>query len=228
MKTKTLFLIMLGVFFSIIDGQVGINTQSPKATLDVNGDVRIRKVDTLASSETVKKLLVLNDNNVVNQVDFSRIQLSMGNAIVKGIGGTGFSLLSISLLNGWFQVSFPMVEIDDGSNYDLTQQEFTTPNTGIYDIHFFLEMASLLSISTTGIGIFKVDGISGIRTLLSEESFANINILGIGVSPPTRSTETLVKLNAGDKIVFGMKGITLANIGLLENSKAQFFIIQVR
>ncbi|MFP3835618.1 hypothetical protein [Chryseobacterium sp. SIMBA_028] len=228
MKTKTLFLIMLGIFFSILHGQVGINTQDPKATLDVNGDVRIRKVDTLASSQIVNKLLVLNDNNVVNQIDFSRIQVNIENAIVKGVGGTGFSLLSISLLNGWLQASFPILEIDDGNHYNLTQQEFTAPSSGVYNVHFFLEMESLLSVSTIGIGIFKIDGISGIRTLLSEESFANVNVLGIGVSPPTRSTETLVKLNAGDKIIFGMKGIALANIGLLENSKAQFFILQVR
>ncbi|MGU3376981.1 hypothetical protein [Chryseobacterium sp. M5A1_1a] len=219
---------MLGIFFSIFKGQVGINTQNPMATLDVNGDVRIRKVDTLASSEIVNKLLVLNDNNVVNQIDFSRIQSSIGNTIVKGVGGTGFSLLSISLLNGWLQASFPLLEIDDGNNYNLTQQEFTAPSSGVYDVYFFLEMASLISVSTMGIGIFKIDGISGIRTLLSEESFVNVNVLGIGVSPPTRSTETLVKLNAGDKITFGMRGLALANIGLLENSKAQFFILRVR
>lgn len=228
MKTKTLFLIMLETIFSLFKSQVGINTQDPRATLDVNGDVRIRKVDTLTTSESVNKILVLNNNNIINQIDASSILPGMSNVITKGVGGTGFSLLSISLLSGWLQVSFPALEIDEGNNYDLSQQEFIAPNTGFYNVYFFLEMASLLSVSTTGIGIFKIDGISGIRTLLSEESFVNVSVLGIGVSPPTRSTQTIVKLNKGDKVTFGMRGIALANIGLLANSNAQFSILRVR
>ncbi|MCT2406256.1 hypothetical protein NZD88_01645 [Chryseobacterium antibioticum] len=224
MNAKILFL-MLGIISSAFKSQVGINTKNPQATLDVNGDVRIRKVDTLATPENGSRILVLSNNNTVNQTDADH--LLPKKIIVKGLGGTGFSLLSISLLNGWLQVSFPTLEIDDGNNYSLSQQEFITPKTGIYNVYFFLEMASLLSASTTGIGIFKID-ISGNTTLLCEESFANINVLGIGVSPPTRSTQTIVKLNKGDKITFGMRGVVLSNISLLANSNAQFSILQER
>lgn len=52
------------------------------------------------------------------------------------MGGTGFSLLSISLLNGWLQVSFPTLEIDEGNNYDTAQQEFIAPSTGVYNVYF--------------------------------------------------------------------------------------------
>lgn len=217
---------MMEIIFSTFKSQVGINTQDPKATLDVNGDVMIRKVDTLTASESASKILVLNNNNVVNQIDASYLLNS--NIIVKGVGGVGFSLLSVSLLNGWLRVSFPTLEIDDGNNYDLSQQEFTAPTNGVYNVYYFLEMASLLSGSTTGIGIFKIDNISGITTLLCEESFANVSVLGIGVSPPTRSTQTIVKLNKGDKITFGMRGVALANISLLANSNAHFSILKVK
>lgn len=217
---------MMEIIFSTFKSQVGINTQDPKATLDVNGDVMIRKVDTLTVSESASKILVLNNNNVVNQIDASYLLNS--NIIVKGVGGVGFSLLSVSLLNGWLRVSFPTLEIDDGNNYDLSQQEFTAPTAGVYNVYYFLEMASLLSGSTTGIGIFKIDNISGAITLLCEESFANVNVLGIGVSPPTRSTQTIVKLNKGDKITFGMRGVVLANISLLANSNAHFSILKVK
>lgn len=227
MKTKILFLIA-EIIFSSFKSQVGINTQKPEATLDVNGDVRIQKVNPLPASESVNRILALGDNNIIHQINADDILLNGSNAIVKGIGGTGFSLLSISLLNGWLQVSFPTLEIDEGNNYDTAQQEFIAPSTGVYNAYFFIEMASLLSVSTTGIGIFKIDGISGIRTLLSEESFTNISVLGIGVSPPTRSTQTIVKLNKGDKISFGMRGIPLASIGLLTNSNAQFSILRVK
>lgn len=224
MRIRFLFITasLIIIFFK---SQVGINTSNPGATLDVNGNVIIRLVNPLPAAGFQNKILTLDSNNEIYYVALSGILPSP--AVVKGNGGSGFSVLSAALLSGWQKVSFPVIEIDEGNNYDLPAQEFVAPAQGIYHVYFFLEMPSLALVSTLGAGIFKIDATSGVATLLSEDSFLNISLLGTNVSSPTRKTETLVRLNSGDKIVFGMR-VPTANIGLFSNSKAQFGIWSIK
>ena len=75
------------------------------------------------------------------------------------------------------------------------------------------------------IGIFKEA--SGVTTLVADETYEalSVSILGIGVtSPPTRSAQTLVKLNQGDRIYFGIQS---SNLIVFNNAEAQFSIHQV-
>ncbi|KAA2215699.1 hypothetical protein [Chryseobacterium sediminis] len=223
------YFFVIGLFSSFFYCQVGINTSDPTATLDVNGNTRIRTALVLPDTESANKIMAFDSNNLVSTIDLNRIFSNSpnGQTIIKGLGGAGFSVLPLSLLSGWQKVSFPVLEIDEGLNFNSTNQEFTAPKTGIYNLYFFLDMASLSSASTLGAGIFKVDGTTGITSLLSEESFLNISVLGINVSSPVRKTQTIVKLNAGDKIVFGMKA-PLLDIGLFANSKASFTIWRMK
>lgn len=73
MKTKILFLIA-EIIFSSFKSQVGINTQKPEATLDVN--VRIQKVNPLPASESVNRILALGDNNIIHQINADDILLN--------------------------------------------------------------------------------------------------------------------------------------------------------
>ncbi len=227
MNTKFLCIVM-GLIGSVTYGQVGINTEDPKASLDVNGNVRIRTTPVLPSAQDLK-VMVLDDENVVNTTDLSNIfeRAPTANTIIKGTGGTGFSVLSLSLLNGWQKVSFPTLEIDEGLDFNTSTQEFTALEKGIYHIYFNIEMASLLSASTLGAGIFKIKSGTNTAVLISEESFLNVSVLSINVSPPVRKTQTIVKLDAGDKIVFGIK-IPLTDISLFNNSKAAFTIWRMK
>ncbi|MFP3507779.1 hypothetical protein, partial [Burkholderia sp. SIMBA_062] len=87
-----------------------------------------------------------------------------------GIGGNGFSVLSLNLLSGWQKIYFPTLEINEGLNFNVTNQEFIAPETGIYNVYVFIEMASLLSASTLGAGIFKINSGSSTAALISDES----------------------------------------------------------
>lgn len=197
--------------------------------LDVNGNARVRVAPVLQATESIDKIMVFDSNNIINTVDSNRIfeKSPYGQSIIKGVGGNGFSVLSFNLLSGWQKVSFPVLEINEGLNFSATNQEFIAPETGIYNVYFFLEMASLLSTSTLGAGIFKINSGSSTAVLISDESFLNVSVLGVNVSPPVRKTQTIIKLNKGDKIVFGAK-VPLADIGLFNNSKALFTIWRMK
>lgn len=214
---------ILIVFFTLLQGilfaQVGVNTTTPTATLDVNGDVVIQNVP-YCDENVTNKILVLNNSN--NRVE----AINLPKSFVKGIGGTGFSILSLTILSGWNKVSFPTLEFDENGDFNLTTQTFTAPMNGIYNISVYVKMNSLISLSSFGVGIFKES--SGHTNLIADETYQalSVSILGIGVtSPPTRSTQTLVKLNQGDKIHFGIKSTDLT---ILNNGEAQFSIFQVK
>ncbi|MGV7107190.1 C1q-like domain-containing protein [Flavobacterium sp. U410] len=214
-------LVLVGWLFSFITGwsQVGVNTTSPNAMLDVNGDVIIQNVPD-ASPSTTDKILVLNNTN--NRVEAIKLPKSF----VKGVGGSGFAILSLTLLSGWNKISFPSLEFDENADFSLTNQSFTAPMDGIYYITVYIKMTSLINLSNFGVGIFKDS--SGTIQLIADETYdsLSVTILGIGVtSPPTRSTQTLVKLNQGDKVYFGTKS---SNLTILNNAEAQFSIHQVK
>lgn len=219
-QSKKIILIAFLLFIQYVGlAQVGVNTTTPTATLDVNGDVVIQNVPNCDESVT-NKILVHNSSN--NRVEAINLQKSF----VKGIGGTGFSILSLTILSGWNKVSFPTLEFDENGDFNLTTQTFTAPMNGIYNISVYVKMNSLVSISSFGVGIFKEN--SGGTQLIADESYKSLDvtILGIGVtSPPTRSTQTLVKLNQGDKIHFGIKS---SDLTILNNGEAQFSIFQVK
>jgi hypothetical protein len=52
---------------------VGINTNEPKATLDINGNTKIREVNSIQPTETVNKILAITDENEVVGLDESSL-----------------------------------------------------------------------------------------------------------------------------------------------------------
>ncbi|MFI2743712.1 hypothetical protein ACG2LH_13305 [Zhouia sp. PK063] len=76
MKKKYLLIIFLALTYSSYaqDGKVGIKTEDPQATLDVNGNVRIQ---TVPNDDSSTKMLVLGTNNVISQGNIPRF-LNMG------------------------------------------------------------------------------------------------------------------------------------------------------
>ena len=146
---------------------------------------------------------------------------------------SGFSLLTLSLLDGYRGANFSEdgKQFDENNDYDTTSGLFTAPQDGIYNIFVQSDFTGLLSAADQGVAIFKIDGQTNTVTLLAKEEYLSINInLGITnihVSPPTRNTTALAKLKAGDKISFGLKS-PLLTLGLLRSSQTQFSIHQVK
>ncbi len=69
MKLKFILVVYICLFATTSYSQVGINTNNPQATLDVNGNVIIRQAD-LTTFDDIEKVLVLDSNtNEVKAID---------------------------------------------------------------------------------------------------------------------------------------------------------------
>jgi hypothetical protein len=86
------------LIFIFSHSQVGINTTSPTATLDINGNIRIRQAKNLGSANSAKdSILVIDNSGFVNRVNSDMIvsQASSGiigvttDATLSGDGKTG-------------------------------------------------------------------------------------------------------------------------------------------
>jgi hypothetical protein len=68
---KTILYVALA-FSGYVSAQVGIGVKIPEAILDINGQVKVRTVPNTEIS-SVKKILVLDDNNIVSYSDITDI-----------------------------------------------------------------------------------------------------------------------------------------------------------
>ena len=123
------------------------------------------------------------------------------------------------------------MEFDENNEYDAATSTFTAKQDGIYSIFMQADSKGLISAAEFGVGIFMTDPMTNTTTLLSEERYLSVNIniilLQLDVSPPTRSTQTLVKLKAGEQIRFGLK-VPLLSLNILSSTQTSFTIHQVK
>lgn len=228
MKTKlTLLMIVLVSTINPLVAQVGINTENPQASLDVNGDLKVR---TIPINNTSTDLLVLGADNSLNR-NTTFLSSYANRSFVGATGGATITLLSVSLLSGWNKIPFSTEEFDPQNNYDnVTTYEFTAPRAGLYRIYAQFETTGVVTAGEVGVAIFKKASGASTYTLLAQESYLNVSIsvlsVGVGVSPPTRKVEKLVQLAMGDVITFGAK-VPVLTVTLVGGSKSFFTIEQV-
>ncbi len=220
MKSLILFLITTTTVFS----QVGINTTTPTETLDVNGSLRIRTTETAIEPETISSGVLAVENEVVKTISSKDILESAIPGIAKGtFSSTG--TINISLLSGNTIIPFDMEDIDSGNEFDTATSTFTAAQDGIYEVNVQIVVEATLSAATSlGVRILKNN------TLLHENSFANVKVLSINVTPPTRQLNTIISLEQGDTIHFEIKAdIALGSVNLVGASSKNFFsIVQIR
>lgn len=230
---KKYFLLVFVAIITVVFpsfGQVGINTENPLAALDVNGNLRIRKVTT---NTTTQNILVLGADSIVYTNTVSNLfPTSNQKSFVRGTGAQSISLVNISLLTGWFKINMPTEAFDENNDYNTTTSEFTAPVTGIYNVYVQFKTTSVVSAAEVGVGIFLKPSGSSTYSLIAEETFLSVNVnvaglLNLDVSPPTRKTQTLLKLNAGDVIIFGAK-VPLVSLTLVGGTSTYFTINQVK
>lgn len=223
---KILFTLSGVLCATLTFGQVGINIEEPTSMLDINGDIRIRRVPV---NDTLTNILVINsDGEVFQNQTFG---LSNLKTFIKGSGSTSMSLVSLAILQGWYQIGFNNTDFDENTEYSTTTYLYTAKQDGIYDIYVQAETESLVSAAEFGVGIFKKNVGETTYTLMAEETYLSVNInlalASIDVSPPTRSTRTLLKLKLGDVITFAVK-VPLVSLKLIGGSSSFFSIHQVK
>jgi hypothetical protein len=131
--------------------------------------------------------------------------------------------VTLTLAAGASKINFDFEDFDINNEFDTATSEFTAKQDGIYQVTVQIKATSAIAIATNfGVGILK----NG--TVINRTSFANIGVLGVNVTPPTRSVTTLVSLNTGDTISFNVLS-TLVSLSILgTNEDCSFNIQQIR
>jgi len=228
MKKNFYTLIFLGLFATGYSqtGNVGINTTTPTATLDVNGNAKIR---TIPNSTTLTGHQVLGIDTTTKEVktlDSSLFNTStnVNTTIAKAtVTGTG-ALLGLSGNNGYEKINFGNTVF--GTNFDTGSDTYTVPSTGIYAVKFAYRYGdgvnlnvSLLNFGggTPKIGIFR-------NGVVMDEGFfggASITLLAPLASLSVIISDTFIDsvypLTAGDVIDFRYNQTGL-NVNLLSSN----------
>ena len=208
--------------------KVGINTPTPTAVLDVNGNAVLRTVNTATVATNYDFLVSDPTSQEIKKVN-GNFGSSTNTTIVKGETTGSFSLLSVGL-TGWQNISFSAadIKIDKGVNYTsgATSSYYTVPSTGIYEIDYSLRFGrgvELGVLTDKRIGILRQT--TNNTTVLDSKSFDGIDVLLLTLSITSSNINSVYQLNAGDKIYFAASsGITVA---VLNSSRASFVVKKI-
>ncbi|ASK32618.1 hypothetical protein CEY12_22150 [Chryseobacterium sp. T16E-39] len=233
MKTKISTLV-LSLIAAQAFSQVGINTTTPAATLDVNGDVKVRTVPTTATTTGYNVLMY---NTATAEVEQANPALLASGAttnptIFAAKKTAGISLLSLGLFpSGFRAVNFLNAERTLGSAalFSDTDNTYTIPSTGVYAIGFTFRYGTGLQASilanSPGVGIVRTR--AGVATTIDSRAFSGANLILLSLTISESSLNSLYSLQAGDKISFGLVGSSVLDVGLLGSSVASFYIYKV-
>ncbi|GHC59557.1 hypothetical protein GCM10008083_25560 [Ulvibacter litoralis] len=201
--------------------QVGIGTTEPTASLDINGNLRIRGISEEMEPEIAKdSILVISRNGLVNRISSKKVLESTLKTTAKANFTTGSPTISLSILSNTATIPFDNVAFDTNNEYNATTYTYTAKQDGIYDIYAQIKASSGISVATNfGLSITK----NG--TVVAENSYANIELLGVNVTSPMRNVQTLLQLSENDTVTFEIT-TDLISVDLLNSEKDCFFTIQ--
>lgn len=232
MKTKIYSLILA---FSAIPvfSQVGINTSSPSASLDVNGTVKVRSIPATTALPGYQILALNQGSSQISSVDPQvLLNANTNSSAYAAKKTTGISLLSLGLFpSGFRAVNFLAAERTMGlpALFSDTDNTYTIPTNGIYAVGFTFRFgtgvqASLLA-NSPGIGILRTRG--GVATTIDSRPFGGIDVLLLSLTISESNMNSIYAFQAGDKITFGLVGSTALDVGLLTSSAGSFYIYKI-
>lgn len=225
MKKKFITLVLMGITLKCLS-QVGINTDLPEATLDINGNLRVRKVENCLGDSCADAILIKSNGHFVQYISKEQLFAMNYKSYVSGTGNNGVVLADISALNTWGKILFDKETIDENNDFDTATSMFTAPKDGIYQIYVQYKTSSLISAGELGVGIYIKRG-ENTPELIAEESYTSVSLLGTTVSPPTRRTQAIVSLKPGDQIYFAAKSPILS-LNLVSGTSTFFTIHQIK
>lgn len=245
MKTKICSAVLgiMALPFAAQSGAVGINTTTPQATLDVNGNLKIRQAPTAASTTGYQILAINQSAGGDFEVSQLNPQLIADLATQGGTSGVassvyaarktaGVTLVSATVFpSGFRSVNFVNAERTVGSSavFSDTDNTYIVPSTGVYAMGFTFRygtgLQGALLTNAPGVGIVRTR--NAVSTLIDSRSFsgANLGILSLTISES--NVNSLYPLQAGDKISFGLTGSSLLDGNILGTSTGSFYIYKV-
>ncbi|AYO57622.1 hypothetical protein CO230_05495 [Chryseobacterium sp. 6424] len=214
-----------------VAAQVGINTETPGATLDVNGNLIIRQVDPATAASNYNFLVVNSTTAEVEQISGSNTPPAVNTTIARLDEENNLSLLNVSGFNGWRRIDFATADINVSNNFDLTDDVYVVPSSGIYAVNYEFRYGDgvILQVLNIGgapsIGILRQTGAG--YTVLDQKTFSGANIPLVASILISQSTiNSVYRLTAGDRLSFEVLEGGLA-LSLLSDSRATVSIYKI-
>lgn len=192
------------LIFILSHSQVGINTTSPTATLDINGNIRIRQAKNLGSANSAKdSILVIDNSGFVNRVNSDMIVSQSASGIIgvttdatlSGDGKTGNPLkiaqngATIGQTLTWSGSAW--IPQNNGNSWSLLGNSGTNAST------------NFLGTTDNQPLIFKTNSTENVR-------ISNVGYVGISTNNPLTSLQvnggfslnsTTVNLTADNQVI---------------------------
>ena len=230
---KKIYALGLLASVGLMNAQVGINTDDPKATLDVNGNVVIRTVKPAAAGATYDFLVHNNTTNEVQKFNGNFSSTGVNSTIAKAVDKDNITLLDGTLFAGWQKIKFSPgdLEINGGGHFSAANDYYTVPVDGIYRINYEFRYGNGLQISALNfngepaIGVLKHSGAT--YTVLDSRKFSRAGLPVVGsVILSSTTIDNVYQLTAGEKLSFEVRTGGL-NLGMLTSSYASAVIYKI-
>jgi len=231
--TKKLLLFGNVCIFASFYTQIGINTPSPLAALDVNGNLKVRTVPEITDVTGHHLLTVKLSDNEVNRINPNIFALNNNTSVSKARTTSGVYLLAVGLTlfdTSWYLMRFDNITINS-SNFTTSASDFyyTVPTSGKYVIDLNFKNSTLLSLgvaTNAQIGILRTP-VSG-SSVLVDSKYMNVVGLALVANYYFETINSVYELEAGDKIRFIYnRGALALGLGLLSNSSGGTYIYKV-
>ncbi|AZA78295.1 hypothetical protein EG347_12625 [Chryseobacterium sp. G0186] len=230
-KTHLVAAFMLG--FSITFSQVGILTDNPEKELDVNGELKIRKINELNALSPNEKILIANDaDGVVSKIALNKFYnpSSINLSTYSANRQSTLNLINLGLSFGtWQTIDYTIADktIGDATLFSDTDHSYKVPSTGVYSIGFYFRYGTGVQttlLSGPKVGILKRTG--SLYSVIDQRSFTGINLALANITFSETSISSIYRLNQGDLIYFAVDP-GLISLGLLSTSKSSFYIYKI-
>ena len=232
---KNLFSLTLGLFLTTISmAQVGIGTDNPQATLDINGNLKVRTIDEI-TAPTANQGILMIDNSTGG--DMEVIQISPENLFSSSSftaysarNAGGWSLLNLGIGGtNWHKINISGASDTRVGDPDLlVDGVFTAPESGIYLVNYEFQLVSGVNLDVLGnkrLGLIK-----NVNEIWEDKFFdaVRVELIIPLLAVPVTSTSlmSLVELNAGETLTFAVEtgGVDLT---LLTNNEVSLSIIKL-
>lgn len=219
MRTNFLILVFITIFYCVYaqTGNVGINTETPSATLDINGNLKIRATPNSAVVDGHKLLMIDNISKEVKTIDASALGSSTNNSIAKAEAIGNGADLGLTSNNGYQKINFLNSPTFSGSAFNLTNDVYTVPANGIYAVKFIYKYGDGIQAGTLAVSGYPRIGVFNGATMIEETKFSVVNAASLSILSSTAMISSVFSFSAGDEISFHMNPDN-TNIDLLSNN----------
>ncbi|ANF49518.1 hypothetical protein A0O34_02645 [Chryseobacterium glaciei] len=235
---KKLIIIFAFASFLELGSQVGINTTTPTATLDINGNLKVRETPQVLALPGYQIMAVNQGNFEVAKVepqmivDAAAAVANKNTSVYSAAKNGGITLLGLSLFSNWKQINFTLSDKGVGIStlFSETDYSYVVPSSGVYAVNFYFRYGSGLQASlltgNPGIGIIKNSG--GIFSTLDIRQFSGINLGLAALTVSESAISALYSLQAGDKLYFGLSGTSVLSASILgSTSNTSFHVYKI-